>query len=145
MASGIVKLAGIALNGVLRRKQGDGLWLTTPLEEETMGSAVANIAARRVPEELVDGDGGDVLALGVTAVGYGMRNAMGVTAEMLAAHERGETPPAPAPEAPGPAGPPVMAPKRAEGPPAAPPSAARTLLDAVTPTAAPPSVITPDI
>jgi len=96
---------GLAANRLYQRRTGDRSqrWLFTEEESQALAGAVGRITARRLPEQLVEGEGGDVLLIvGVTG-GYLVRNALGVTeAQMRAA--AGEPapgqPPAPVPDHP---------------------------------------------
>jgi len=90
---GLAHLAGIGVNKLARRPQGDHRWFMTEDEAGTIGGALARIAARRIPDELTEGDGEELVTIAGTLVGYGMRNAMGITGEQLAAAQ----PQAPAP------------------------------------------------
>ncbi len=136
----LVMVAGMGVNRLARRR--DDLWLATSQEQQALGSSLANIASRRMPEEVTDGDGGDLITVAGVAAGYAVRNAMGVTASQFEALQRGEAPqtaPAPPKE---PEEPPTAPPHRADPPATQAPSASP---QTAPPTPPPPDVISPDI
>lgn len=112
-SGGLFELAGLAVNRVARARQKSNtrLWLVTEEEAEDFGAAAGRIAARRIPDELKEGDGADALIIGSVLLGYGMRNVAGVTGPELdqatrpapplpdLAAERQAAPPPPAPPA----------------------------------------------
>ena len=127
LAGGLFMLGGLGVNKVTQRKRpGSTLWVPTQAEAESFGNALGRIAGRRVPEELIDDDMGDLIVAGGTLLGYGMHNALGITGAEL---EAGAAASAPTydrtPQAPAPAtAPPPRQPARVvQQPPAAPPPA----------------------
>lgn len=118
LTGGVFELAGVAINRVvkMRSRSNTRLWLVTEEEAEDFGTAAARILERRVPEELAEGDGADVLIMGSVLLGYGMRNAAGQAAPVP---EGTEAPPSYA-------GPPPASqpPPQSAEPPQAQPSAA---------------------
>lgn len=104
--SGVANLAGFVANKAhcKRARTLDDKWIMLDVEASTIGEALARIAGRQVPKELTEGDGGDLLAIGSVALGYTMRNLVGVSLDDIARFERGEMPiEAQAQEAPPPA------------------------------------------
>jgi hypothetical protein len=118
-SGGVFELAGLAANRVVQRRTHSNtrLWLVTEEEAEDFGAAAGRILARRVPEELAEGDGADALIMGSVILGYAMRNVTGnVTqppGEELAPGVAYQPPP-PAPQPP-----PRAAEQEAPSPPAA--------------------------
>lgn len=114
MALPLVQALGVLVNRTYTRRTGDysPRWLFTADESEALAGALGRITARRLPEQLVEGEGGDVfLIIGVTG-GYLVRNAIGITeAQMAAAAASRDEGPGPAP-----ASPPPPAPPRADAP-----------------------------
>jgi hypothetical protein len=144
MATGVAHLGGLALNKVADRRQPikTDRWKMTEDEAGAIGSAVASLATKRLPEAVTEGDGPELLQITSVLVGYGIRNALNVSpAEMARATEDfaagrpapgpGSVPPpppvnqwptaplprtwAPQPQAPAPA-PPAPAPRPAPAP-----------------------------
>jgi hypothetical protein len=108
LGAGAFHVLGVMVNKAAQRRNHSNtrLWLATEDEANAFGDALGRIAARRVPEELADGDGADLLVMGSVALGYGIRNGMGVADNDP--RLTGEAPPAPAhsSESPAPAPPP---------------------------------------
>ncbi len=105
LATGAAHLAGIALNKLAQRRTRTEtrLWLMTEDEARGIAGPLARMAARRAPEELVEGDGADLFEAGGHALGYGLRNVMGVDDVELERRANGAPPtPRPAPEPPPP-------------------------------------------
>lgn len=75
----VAMLAGMGINKLTKRPEGDDLWLMTSAESKGIGQALSNIANRQLPKELKDGDPADVVQIGAILTGYAMRNAMGMT------------------------------------------------------------------
>jgi hypothetical protein len=92
--SGVAHLAGMVANKAhcRRIRALDEKWIMLEDEASTIGGALARIAGRQVPSELTEGDGGDLLVIGSVALGYTMRNLVGVSQEDIARFERGEMP-----------------------------------------------------
>lgn len=109
--TGLAELAGLGLNRATRRR--DDRWLLTDDEATGLGDALSRIAARRIPEELIEEENGDLFTVGAITVGYGMRNLMGVTASDVERAKLSRDVIDPRREAPGPA------PARADDPDAA--------------------------
>ncbi len=88
-SGGLFELAGLAVNKMMKARTHSNtrLWLVTEDEAEAFAAPAGRIAARRVPEELQEGDGADALIMGSVLLGYGMRNLTGVTDEELARRE----------------------------------------------------------
>jgi hypothetical protein len=151
LAGGLFQLAGIGVNRATQRKRpGSRLWIPTEAETQTFGDALGRIAGRRVPEEMVTDDAGDLLVAGSTLLGYGMHNALGITGDELEARMAGEpayTPPQPAPPAPTTAPPPRAAAVVVQPQPQAAPAASEAVPPPDDPTTAPPppAVIDPGI
>lgn len=113
--AGLAHLAGILANKIVRARTHTDtrLWLMTDEEAQGLGEPLGRMSARRVPDQLVDGDGGDLLEAGAVALGYAMHNAVGISGADLEARRRGDVidvpsapvapPPAPAPPPPAPA------------------------------------------
>lgn len=89
LTGGVFELAGVAINRLvkIRSRSNTRLWLVTEEEAEDFGTAAARILERRVPEELAEGDGADVLIMGSVLLGYGMRNFSGQPAAIPAGTE----------------------------------------------------------
>lgn len=123
-----VRALGILANRTYVRRTLDysDRWLFTEEESGALAGALGRIAARRLPEQLVEGEGGDLLVIvGVTG-GYLVRNALGISEAQVQAATREEG------AAPGPARPATSAPapgdpvERAGEPAAAPAQGPRT-------------------
>lgn len=82
-----IALLGVGANRLYRRRTGipDRRWALTKGEAEGLGEALARIAARRIPEEITEGENGDYLALVAIGSSYLLRNILNLDAEDLAA------------------------------------------------------------
>ncbi len=127
-SGGLFELAGLAANRVMQRRTHSNtrLWIVTEEEAEDFGAAAGRILARRVPEELAEGDGADALIMGSVLLGYSMRNVSGQPAAIpanseLAAPPQARQAPAPQPgpteqeQPPPPSAAPPAAPVRGQG------------------------------
>ncbi len=150
LGAGAFHVAGVLVNKAAQRRSHTNtrLWLATEDEAQAFGDAMGRIAARRVPEELAgDTDGADILVMGATALGYVVRNGMGVDldeAERIAAGIPADhSSPAPVPHSSEPE--PVATPPRTMVQPAGqgPPPLAHYDTEPAAP--APPDFLSPDI
>lgn len=142
----IFEVGGTALNKYFNKRNhtNSTLWLVTDEEAEAFGNAAARIAARKVPEELQEGDPADAIIMASVLVRYGVRNITGLSREEMT----GGPPPGPAGFNPQQAPPPPTAPppRQPPAPAAAPTVHTGTTLDGIEPaTPPPPDVISPDI
>jgi hypothetical protein len=80
---------GIGANRLYRARTGEqtARWMLTEDEAQEIGGALARMAARRVPEQLVEGENGDLLVIAATSLGYVLRNALDLSEELVAAAE----------------------------------------------------------
>jgi hypothetical protein len=69
-------------------------WLMAEDEAGAIGSAVGLLATRRIPAELTEGDGEQVLGIAVVLIGYAVRNLLNVSPDELAAASGGGPVPA---------------------------------------------------
>jgi hypothetical protein len=81
-------LASVGIDNLTSRRRKTpptGRWLATEEEAERFGDALGRIAARRVPEELVDkGDTADYLIMGEAILTYAIRAGLGLSADQAA-------------------------------------------------------------
>lgn len=115
LGTAVAATSGIALNRLTQRRgrAPHRRWLMTEDEAKGIGGAMGRLLAKRVPEELVDGDGGEVLELVTVGGAYLVRNALGVTDEEIDAANADGVPVSevrPNPFAPAPAAPPHQGP-----------------------------------
>lgn len=103
LGSGLATMGGALLNKATQRKgkAPHDRWLMTEEEANGIGGALGRLAARRVPEELKEGDNAEVLELVTVGGAYIARNAVGLTPTEMATAAHAATssprPPAPAP------------------------------------------------
>lgn len=113
---GAFHVAGVLVNKAAQKRSHSNtrLWLATEDEATAFGEALGRIAGRRVPEELAgeDSDGADLIVMGATALGYVVRNGMGVDIEEAERIANGEPPTAQQPPAPAPPPQPAPAERR---------------------------------
>ena len=88
-------LVGVGVNKATHQPKDSTKWLMTEEEAETIGGALARMGARRVPEQLVEGENAEILVIGITLVNYGSRNLLDASPEQMAeamavAQTRGE-------------------------------------------------------
>lgn len=119
MALPLVMALGVVVNRGYYRRTGEASrrWLFTEEEATALAGALGRISARRLPEQLVDGEGGDLFVIvGVTG-GYLVRNALGITeAQMTAAAAAAGQVPSPDQARPEPVRDPTPAPAAAADP-----------------------------
>lgn len=116
LTGGAFELAGLAANKFMQRRTRSNtrLWIVSEDEAEDFGAAAGRILARRVPEELAEGDGADAVIIGSVVLGYAMRNIAGQPAPALPGEElRVQAPPQPGPTAQEAPSPPAVAPPAA--------------------------------
>ena len=76
---------GIGANRLYRSRTGigDRRWLLTEAEASDLAGAFSRILTRRVPEELIEGENGDLLTIVGTTAGYLIRNVLNLTEEQM--------------------------------------------------------------
>src|ERR1700691_1248688 len=70
LSGGLFELLGMVVNRFVkfRSKTETTLWLVTEEESDDFGEAAARLALRHIPDELTEGDGGDLLIMGSVAL-----------------------------------------------------------------------------
>jgi hypothetical protein len=155
VAGGGLVIGGALLNKWHQKRNrttGSRVWLPTDDEVQTFGEAAGRIAARRVPDEIKEGDGADIITMGGVLMAYAARNALGISDQDMA-HAADPDAPAPAvapepgqPYSPAPYVEPPTAPPPREAPPASVSVAGGTPVTGVeAATPAPPPYIPTDI
>lgn len=86
LVGALFAMAGVGLNRLARRRtrRPTNQWLVSSEEADAFGTTLGNVASRRIPEELTEGDTGDAVSSALILVAYGARNLVGIPAEHIA-------------------------------------------------------------
>lgn len=95
MALPVVTAVGVLANRAYYKRTGERSerWRFTQAEATALGGALGRIAANRLPEQLVEGEGGDLFVIVAVAGGYLVRNAFGISEDEMIAASAVQDPP----------------------------------------------------